>query len=155
MFKSFKILLLTLMLLLIHSICLAGISKDEIALGGITPDMNTSSVVKIYGEPKYKEKKSDYWEIWRYGDSFDLIIYNNQVVCAISKANNGMNTPLGIGVGCRIDTVLQVYGKPDLIDSSGYSYYNEPNEMDFAIKNDKVTEIWISNVVLLHKLGVV
>lgn len=111
---SFVMLFLVLTLMSV-SVCFAGIPESEIGIGGITFHASADYVKNIYGEPDnvtttynhalWSGKIDNYY----YGDSFQIVLRNDQVIWLGSTANNGLATPAGIKVGMKASTLTDVY----------------------------------------------
>ena len=130
-------LLLTLMS---TAVCFAGVSEDEIGIGGITFHSSADYVKSVYGEPDNIATTYDHplWggriDEYLYGDSFRITLQNGRVIRVDSTANNGLATPAGIKVGMDISSVMDVYGTGRYIASQNAYYYRSINDEYLAIK---------------------
>ncbi len=126
------------------------LNDDEIAIGGVSPGASVEYVKGIYGAPDSASesitKSGETWEIWKYGDSFELRWYKGEkepwLFILSSTAANGLATPKGIKVGSRASEVLEKYGEP-FTKNSTRLWYKGKNDCDFIfdISNGVVTRI--------------
>ena len=126
------------------------LNDDEIAIGGVSPGASVEYVRGIYGAPDSASesitKSGETWEIWKYGDSFELRWYKGEkepwLFILSSTAANGLATPKGIKVGSRASEVLEKYGEP-FTKNSTRLWYKGKNDCDFIfdISNGVVTRI--------------
>ena len=94
-----SVMLFLVLTLMSVSVCFASIPESEIGIGGITFHASADYVKSIYGEPDnvtttynhvlWSGKIDNYY----YGDSFHIVLRNDQVIWLGSTANNGLATP--------------------------------------------------------------
>ena len=108
--KLISVLLCTL-ILSFTNITNAKVSENEVALGGLFPRTNISNAYDIYGNPDLVDDTRFYW-----GKGFKIDINNRRDMVSINTtANNGIATPSGLHVGCTVNDVYKIYGKPDSV----------------------------------------
>jgi len=104
-----------LLLLMSISICSASIEVTEIGIGGIPYHASADYIKSIYGEPDNVTTTHNHalWsgkiDNYYYGDSFQIVLRNDQVIWLGSTANNGLATPAGIKVGMKASMLTDVY----------------------------------------------
>ena len=137
------------------------IEDSQVSLGGITPGMRMSEVIKVFGQPdKIDLKKelcvygTDPWPenradsrvfIKLFYQFVGLKLDGSERIESISvSSNNGFATPDGVKVGMDASILKQKYGEPDGGSSNTLkSYYSFLYAMRFTIKpeTNKITSI--------------
>lgn len=119
LFRTLCVFLFGILLMMPHAS--AGIAKDEVALGGVRPDMSIDYIRTVYGEPTRSERMAPGAWNYYYGDSVKIHTNNGNVITIKVTKDNGFRTPSGFHVGMNIDDVLSVYGAPErLVDYQEY-----------------------------------
>lgn len=161
--KIFVTALLMVMTFILSSNICNAIPEREMYLGGLTcfdpfvARFNTSKVRSIYGEPTSIEKNAlsysldsdsnvEYADIWRYGNSVEILFFEGYIVAIKVSANNGWKTPSGLAVGMKLEDAEKMYGKLVLPNSKifgnkGVGYYHGdiiPDQI-FGIVFDKTS----------------
>lgn len=152
-------------LILTAAMCAGGMAwarvpVDDIALGGLTPNVTEEDVISIYGEP---DEKTDvmydryawnaYVQKFTYGSTVNLNFISNSedgpfyATLVNTTANNGFNTPRGIHVGSTRRDVINAYGYPDIGNPYGKQIWYKGREraydLVFHMEGDIVKSISI------------
>ena len=143
--KILSVVLFTL-LFAFSSIASAEINSDEVALGGLVPRTDISNAYDMYGNPDRVENDTRFF----WGNGFQIDINNHREMISIkTSANNGIATPSGLHVGCTVNDVYKVYGKPDSVYNDftntktgvNHCYEGGWNCLIFTSVNDRIVSI--------------
>ena len=130
--------------LLVGMVCYAAIAGDGIAIGGIYYHAPASYVTDIYGAPARTASTAAH-PLWKgqvdtyyYGDSFQVVLCDGQVVHVTSKDNNGLGTPAGATVGMTEAALTELYGAGEVVtDKAGVviaHYYGSETDASVGLK---------------------
>ena len=140
-------LLIGVVVWMVGTVCIAAVSPNQAALGGIRPGAKMEAVKRIYGMPEqrelsYSRMDGDYIEVWTYGGSFEIHFIGDAVVFMKSTANNGIKTPAGFTVGSNINAIRNYLGTP-FVEYNDCLWYQTTDGVDLAFYfiNGKVYEI--------------
>ena len=109
------------LLMLSMPFCSASITRDQLALGGITTGASEAYVQSIYGPPDERKELMGLFDLeYNYGGTFSICFDKDPttgeyfVAQLETNVHNGIATPAGVEVGMTRETVRKVYGQPDI-----------------------------------------
>ena len=119
--------------MVLTSTCWASVPESELYIGGIGNPMTSEEVRDIYGDPYQLITSGNKHALWKgdvksyaYGEekTFKVTFADDKVIHVMTTANNGLRTPVGIGVKSEVADVLEAYGQPDNIINETRWVYN-------------------------------
>jgi len=125
------------------SLCLASVSPDAIALGGVAPGSTVESAKSILGTPNYAGKKL----YFPNGVIIEVDEHNPNLVEEIETRAQGAATPGGVQVGMEESVLESIYGRPDKFEQeyseNEYTYYSTDyfKKLKFEAVNGTIVKI--------------
>lgn len=134
----------------------------DFKIGGMSLQSTSEEISNLYGDPLEIKKSSQvsfqnpdyqiYLQTWVYPE-FEVLFINHAakgeaapampgVILTITVHSDLYPTKRGIKVGSTLEQLFAGYGRVKPEDGL-YTYNNELNYLEFAVKNDKITAITV------------
>ena len=129
--------------------------KADFALGGITQEMDSSTVRRTLGRPDSIDVDDNPFDTgaklvtWRYR-SLTVEFFSTDHVVGVSTTDRAVASPRGLRVGDSVTRLKQLYGEPtgsyeDVVD------YEDPQSalhvLRVTIHNGRVAEIYLGSIL--------
>ena len=158
--KIFLSILMASIIFANNNLTEAKIDDSQCKLGGITPGIKLTEVIKVFGQPDKLDindepMNRDAYYVY-YGKSVMITLFRGSVDAqwkntelkgkervqgVTTSANNGFETPDGVKVGMSASDLNQIYGKPDYVAGNMHMYNGYFYGLKFWINNEKISAI--------------